>query len=190
MDLIAGLVTLTALFAYVNHRFIGLPTTIGVMLVALVFSLVLVGLDALGIGHVGALASRYVGEVDFYAVVMDGMLSLLLFAGAMHVKLDDLSSQVAYRHYGEHWVVASTFLAGAGTYLVLDLVGLTIPFIYRLCSVHSFHRLTDRRARDFEVCERAQKSGSEDRGRVTVQRRCRGGGISDSRRHRDRTAGI
>lgn len=133
LDLIAGLVTLTALFAYVNHRFIGLPTTIGVMLVALVFSLVLVGLDAVGIGRVGALASRWVGEVDFYAVVMDGMLSLLLFAGAMHVKLDDLSSHKwPIGIMASVGVVASTFLAGAGTYLVLDLIGLTIPFIYCL----------------------------------------------------------
>ena len=133
LDLIAGLITLTALFAYVNHRFIGLPTTIGVMLVALVFSLVLVGLDAVGIGHVGALASRWVGEVDFYAVVMDGMLSLLLFAGAMHVKLDDLSSNKwPIGIMASVGVVASTFLAGAGTYLVLDLIGLTIPFIYCL----------------------------------------------------------
>ena len=81
----------------------------------------------------GALASRWVGEVDFYAVVMDGMLSLLLFAGAMHVKLDDLSSHKwPIGIMASVGVVASTFLAGAGTYLVLDLIGLTIPFIYCL----------------------------------------------------------
>ena len=131
LDLIAGLITLTAPFAYVNHRFIGLPTTIGVKLVALVFSLVLVGLDAVGIGHVGAPASRWVGEVDFYAVVI-WLLSLLLFAGAMHVKLDDLRHKWPIGIMASVGVVASTFLAGAGTYLVLDLIGLTIPFIYCL----------------------------------------------------------
>jgi monovalent cation:H+ antiporter, CPA1 family len=133
LDLIALLVTFTALFAYLNHRFIGLPTTIGVMLVALAFSLVMIAVDALGIADLGDLASGIVGQVDFYAVLMDGMLSLLLFAGAMHVHLDDLASHKwPIGVMASVGVVASTFLVGGGTWFVLDWVGLTLPFIYCL----------------------------------------------------------
>ena len=133
LDLIAVLVTVTALFAYLNHRFIGLPTTIGVMMFALGFSLLLIGVNAVGVADLSGLASKVVAKVDFYTVLMDGMLSLLLFAGAMHVNLDDLAShRWPIGVMASIGVVVSTFLAGAGTYFVLDMVGLSIPFIYCL----------------------------------------------------------
>jgi monovalent cation:H+ antiporter, CPA1 family len=50
IDILALLITLTALFSYLNLRFIGLPTTIGVMIITLVMSLMLILLDATGLG--------------------------------------------------------------------------------------------------------------------------------------------
>jgi CPA1 family monovalent cation:H+ antiporter len=51
LDIAAICLTLTAILAYLNHRFVGLPTTIGVMAIALVLSLGIVGLDALGLAR-------------------------------------------------------------------------------------------------------------------------------------------
>jgi CPA1 family monovalent cation:H+ antiporter len=134
LDIAAICLVITALLAYLNHRFIGLPTTIGVMAAALVFSLTLVGLDALGVAHdLRQYEESFLRSIDFSDVVMQGMLSLLLFAGAMHV---DLSELKAYR-----WPVGglallgtllSTLLVGFGMWIVLPVVGLGLPLAYCL----------------------------------------------------------
>ncbi|NKC12377.1 MAG: sodium:proton antiporter [Gammaproteobacteria bacterium] len=133
LDLVALLITLTALFSYLNHRFIGVPTTIGVMLIALLFSLALVGADTLGLADINGMAKEVVGQIDFYAVLMDGMLSLLLFAGAMHVDLHRLAEHKwPIGTMASIGVVASTFAIGAGAYGLLGLCGFEISFIYCL----------------------------------------------------------
>lgn len=95
LNIVAIFLAVTALLAYLNHRFIGMPTTIGVMSAALAFSLILVGLDAIGVAHglheSGQLLLR---SVNFSDVLVQGMLSLLLFVGALHV---DLSEFKTYR---------------------------------------------------------------------------------------------
>ncbi len=91
LDVTAICLVLTALLAYLNHRFIGLPTAIGVMAAALVLSLMLVGLDALGIASgLRDCDESFLRSIDFSNVLMQGMLSLLLFAGALHVDLSEL----------------------------------------------------------------------------------------------------
>lgn len=78
---------------YVNHRFFGLPTAIGVMVTSLGLSLILVGLDVSGIFHVlRDFEEGLLRSIDFSEVLMQGMLSLLLFAGALHVDLSELRS--------------------------------------------------------------------------------------------------
>jgi CPA1 family monovalent cation:H+ antiporter len=134
LEIAATCLVLTALLAYLNHRFVGLPITIGVMAAALLLSLAIVGLDAVGVGH----ALRQYGEsllrsIDFSNVLMQGMLSLLLFAGALHV---DLSELKAYRWQVGVLAVISTLLStlavGYGTWLALPWVGLELPLIYCL----------------------------------------------------------
>ena len=125
---------LTALLAYLNHRFIGLPTTIGVMMTALLLSLVIIALDAAGIDYgLRQYEESLLRSIDFSNVLMQGMLSLLLFAGALHV---DLSELKAYRwQIGVLAVVStslSTLAVGVGTWLVLPWVGLELPLIYCL----------------------------------------------------------
>lgn len=133
LDLIAVLITLTALFSYVNLRFIGLPTTIGVMLIALVVSLGVIAVDAAGLADIHAVARATVAQIDFNFVLMQGMLSLLLFAGAMHI---DLSELAAFKWpigiMASVGVVASTFLIGGLSYVLLPHVGVELPFIYCL----------------------------------------------------------
>jgi Na+:H+ antiporter len=128
-----GLV-ITALLAYLNHRFVGMPTTIGVMATALAFSLALVGLDAVGLAYgLRQYEESLLRSIDFSDVLMQGMLSLLLFAGALHV---DMSELKAYR-----WPVAilavvgtvlSTLVVGYGMWFALPLAGLQLSLIHCL----------------------------------------------------------
>ncbi|MEO7242814.1 MAG: sodium:proton antiporter [Variovorax sp.] len=134
LDIIAIFLVITALLAYANHRFIGLPTTIGVMVIALVLSLAIVTLNAFGVAHDLLLAEeKLLRAVDFSDVLLKGMLSLLLFAGALHVHLDELHS---YR-----WQIgglaligtlASTALVGFGLWLLLPWLGLSLALPYCL----------------------------------------------------------
>lgn len=131
-DVIAVLLTLSALFSYLNHRFIKLPPTIGVMLIALLMSLLLLLLGQAGL-HLNEQAARLLNSVDFNQTLLHGMLSFLLFAGALHVNLDDLASQkrviVLLATAG---LLVSTALVGALSWWFFGMLGLEIPFIYCL----------------------------------------------------------
>src|SRR5437016_4020642 len=91
-DLAAILISLTALFAYLNHRFIRLPASIGVMALALGFSLVVTGVG-LFVPSIEQTARGLVRQIDFNETVLHGMLGFLLFAGALHIDLGDLASR-------------------------------------------------------------------------------------------------
>ncbi len=128
-DILAIVISLTAGFAYLNHRFIGLPVTIGVMVIALLASLLLQIIDLVGF-HVGDHAARWLSTIDFNATLLHGMLSYLLFAGALHVKLDDLHDQKwTIGTLATVGTVVSTFLVGTITWWVLGLLGVDLPFI-------------------------------------------------------------
>ena len=133
LDLLAILITLSAVFSYVNHRFIGLPTTIGVMLISLAVSLGVIAANALGVGDLHALAQSIIAPIDFNYVLMQGMLSLLLFAGAMHVNLQELAAfKWPIGILASVGVVASTFVIGGAAFVIFPLVGVDLPFIYCL----------------------------------------------------------
>jgi CPA1 family monovalent cation:H+ antiporter len=130
LDIAALLVTLTALFAWLNHKLVRLPGTIGVMGFALVLSIALIGLGALGFSGITRYAERLVASVDFTTVLMQGMLSLLLFAGALHVDLADLlSRRHAIATLATIGVLISTAIVGLSSWVVLDLVGLPARLI-------------------------------------------------------------
>jgi CPA1 family monovalent cation:H+ antiporter len=131
-QIIAILTTLAALFSYVNHRFIKLPTTIGLMLISLLFSLSLIIGSYLGLGF-EAKADRIVTSIDFNQTLMQGMLSFLLFAGALHVNLENLLRQKwTIGIFATFGVLTSTFLIGGAMYLLLGWIGLPLPFLYCL----------------------------------------------------------
>ncbi|MGW8228116.1 MAG: cation:proton antiporter [Gammaproteobacteria bacterium] len=129
----AILITLAAVFSYLNYRFLKIPTTIGIMLISLLMSLGLLGFHALGLGQIEQQAERMVRGIDFYETLMDGMLSFLLFAGALHVNLEDLSKQkwviVLLATVG---VLVSTFLVGMLAWLIFNGLGIHMPLIYCL----------------------------------------------------------
>jgi CPA1 family monovalent cation:H+ antiporter len=134
LNIVAICLVITALLAYLNHRFVGMPTTIGVMAASLAFSLALIGLNSLGLAYgLREFEDSLLRSIDFSDVLMQGMLSLLLFAGALHV---DLSELKAYRwQVGALAVLGtllSTFVVGFLMWLLLPLAGLALPLIYCL----------------------------------------------------------
>ncbi|PWQ94568.1 cation:proton antiporter [Leucothrix arctica] len=135
MDLIqtfAALISLAALFSYINHRFVKLPTTIGLLVISLLLSLALIGLGKLGF-PLESYAQALLEEVDFNKALMQGMLSALLFAGALHVSLESLKEQrwlVAV--LASVGVISSTFMVGFASFYVFEWFGLGIPLIYCL----------------------------------------------------------
>ena len=129
----AILITLAALFSYLNHRFLKIPTTIGIMLISLLLSLALLALHSLGMTQLEQHAERMVRGIDFYETLMDGMLSFLLFAGALHVNLDDLRQQKwVILLLATAGVLTSTFLVGGLSWLIFNALGIYMPFIYCL----------------------------------------------------------
>ena len=127
------LMVLTALFGFINYRVLHMPTTIGVMLIALIFSLGMVLLGWLGIDIGQADIERMLNSIDFNQTLLHGMLSFLLFAGAMHINFDDLKDQKwVISILATAGVVASTFIVGSLTWVVLDILGMPTPFIYCL----------------------------------------------------------
>ncbi len=131
-QIIALLLTLTALMAYLNHRFLRLPQTIGLMVLALAFSLGLIGL-AQFVPSVGDKARQVLDQIDFDAALLNSMLGFLLFAGALHVDMGRLWSQkwpVAL--LATLGVVTSTALVALLTWCLFQLLGQDMPVIYCL----------------------------------------------------------
>ena len=131
LDIPAILLILATIFGAINYKFVKLPHTIGLMMVALVASLSLVALDltfpSLGMS---ILVNEFLGNIDFNVTLMQGMLSFLLFAGALHVDLDQLLENkwtiLAFASIG---VLVSSFVIGGGFWLISGAVGLSLPFL-------------------------------------------------------------
>ena len=128
-EIIAILLTISAVFSFINYRFVKLPTTIGLMLIALGFSLFLIVAGKFIPGS-NQWALDLLLEVDFDETLLHGMLSFLLFAGALHVNLGDLRQQ--YRviaGLATVGIVISTFVVGGLSWLMLNLLGMHMSFI-------------------------------------------------------------
>ncbi len=131
-EIIAILVSLTAIFSYLNFRYIKLPSTIGVMLIALLLSLGLIvaGFFAPGVRDS---AEHLLKQVEFDDALMQGMLCFLLFAGSLHLKLDDLAD-----HKGVIFTLAiagvaiSLFVFGTLIYLVFGWLGFQLSYAWCL----------------------------------------------------------
>ncbi len=133
-NIAAVVLTLAAVFGFINHRWIKLPQTIGLVVIALFASFGVLALDAL-IPSLGMQDSvrRALGQIDFHETLMKGMLSFLLFAGALHVDLGDLLRRKwAIGSMATIGVLLSTFLIGLAFYFVSGAVGLNIPLTYCL----------------------------------------------------------
>ncbi len=130
--IVSVLVVLAALFGYINVRFLKLPNTIGLMLITILFTL---GIFLLSYFDNTLLeAEKYIiNQIDFRAVLLDIMLSFMLFAGALHTNFEQLKVQrwpiLAFSTLG---VLTSTFLIGGALFFILQTMGLHVDFIYTL----------------------------------------------------------
>lgn len=130
--IIGVLLTITALFSFLNNRFFRLPSAIGLMLIALIMSVAIMISDDLGFDVVDQ-ARGILNGLNFSRAVLSGMLSFMLLAGALHTNFVDLKK--------EKWVVGflatvgvilSTIIVGFGTYYVLRMLGVELSLLYCL----------------------------------------------------------
>ena len=133
-DLVAALLGLAALFGYLNHRLLKLPRTIGLLVIAMAASVAVLALDSVLPGSgVAADMRAWLADIDFSEALMKGMLSFLLFAGALHVDLGDLAERKwAISTLATVGVLLSTFLVGGAAWLLFAALGFNVPFIYCL----------------------------------------------------------
>jgi CPA1 family monovalent cation:H+ antiporter len=125
----SGLIVLSAFFSYVNARYLKLPASIGIMVIALLVSLGLLATDNI-FPHTFDRITKLIASIDLTEILMGAMLNFLLFAGAIHVHLEDLKEQrLPVVVFSTVSVVISTFVVGFLMYHILPLVGLPIPFI-------------------------------------------------------------
>lgn len=131
-ELIGALATAVAVFGYINHKFIRLPDTIGITAMGLLVSLALAIVGRHVPGAV-AWASDFAGRLDLPEVVFHGLLSILLFAGSLHINISDLAKQrLPVFVLSTVGVLLSTFIVGYGTHWLLAALGIDIGLNYCL----------------------------------------------------------
>ncbi|HEX7367429.1 MAG TPA: sodium:proton antiporter [Pelobium sp.] len=126
------LIVLSAVFAYLNFRYLKLPPSIGLMLIALITS---VALFITGNLYAEVLydATLLIKSFDFSELLLGSMLSFMLFAGAIHVNIEDLKKEkLPVMMFSTFSVVISTFLVGTLCFYLLPLFHLSIPYIHCL----------------------------------------------------------
>ncbi len=129
----SALIVLASIFSYLNYRFLKLPSTIGIMVIAIVVSIFLVSFGETVLPRTFGHLHNLMTSIDFTEVLMGAMLNFLLFAGGIHINIDDLKEQfVPVVIFSTAGVVISTFVVGFGIYYMLPLVGISLPFIYCL----------------------------------------------------------
>ena len=130
----AFLVGLSAVFGYLNHRFLRLPHTVGLVMIALAASLAIILIEFLSpASPVMEIVTGVLAQIDFYETVMRGMLSFLLFAGALHVDFTVFRSRAgAIAVMATFGILISTFLIGWLTWLILNAFGIETPFLWAL----------------------------------------------------------
>lgn len=125
-------IALSALFGYINVRFLRLPNTIGMMIVAIAFTFFLFA-STLFTDFFLDTAERIIAQIDFEHVLLDVMLGFLLFAGAMHTNFDQLRVQrwpiLVFSTLG---VMASTFICATLIYFAFQLIGIQTKYIHCL----------------------------------------------------------
>ena len=127
------LIVLASIFAYINYRFLKLPSAIGIMVIAIVVSIILVLFGESFLPRTFGHLNDLMNSIDFTEVLMGAMLNFLLFAGGIHININDLKEQFRpVLIFSTAGVVISTFIVGFGMFYLLPLVGIQMPFIYCL----------------------------------------------------------
>ncbi|WP_223608511.1 sodium:proton antiporter [Chryseobacterium sp. OSA05B] len=129
----SALIVLASIFAYLNYRFLKLPSTIGIMVIAIVVSIFLVMFGEAVLPRTFGHLNNLMNSIDFTEVLMGAMLNFLLFAGGIHININDLKEQFRpVLIFSTAGVVISTFVVGFGMFYLLPFLGIQLPFIYCL----------------------------------------------------------
>ncbi|WP_404368806.1 cation:proton antiporter [Sphingomonas sp. MMS24-J45] len=133
-DAAAVLIVLAAALGYINYRVLKLPPSVGLTVMGAVASLIVVGIDFLmPDSGVGGEVVRFIAGIDFHETLMNGMLSFLLFAGALHVDWSDMKKgRWPILILSTVGVLLSTVIVGGGFYLLAQIIGLAVPFVWCL----------------------------------------------------------
>ncbi|MDY8134555.1 sodium:proton antiporter [Aquimarina sp. 2201CG5-10] len=123
---------IAAFFNFVNYKWIKLPTTIGLMLMSLA-TIVIITFSKGIFPEFYQFFCDIVTNSDFRSLLLDGILSFLLFAGALHVNIDELAKEkwpiLLFATLG---VLISTFIVGGLTYWTAQIIGIELPFLHAL----------------------------------------------------------
>ena len=130
----AILVGLSALFGFFNHRFLHLPHTIGLVVIALLASLSIIGLNLIvPSAQIGQSVTDVLRQIDFNETLMHGMLSFLMFAGALHADFSAIkTSRLTIGVMAVFGTLISTFVIGASMWFLLGFFEFNLPFVWAL----------------------------------------------------------
>jgi|SRR5665647_75902 len=130
--LFSVLIVLSALFAYINHRVLKLPNSIGLMLVSLVFSIMILMTGNIFPAFKSVIINQLT-QMNFSELLLEGMLSFMLFAGAIHIKYIDLKSEkLSILLFSSVSVLISTFIVGFSSFYILGLFDIKVQLIHAL----------------------------------------------------------
>lgn len=127
------LIVLATIFEFINYRLLKLPSTIGIMIIAVTVSIILIAFGETLLPKTTTNLQNLVQGIDFTEILMGAMLNFLLFAAAIHINIKDLRQQLyPVIMFSSVGVVISTFVVGFATYYLLPLVGIELPLLYCL----------------------------------------------------------
>ena len=126
------IICLGTFFSFLNHRFLKLTPTVGIMALSLVSSLLVIATAGIFPDNSGAFI-RVIKSIDFHNLLINGMLSFLLFAGSIHIDAAGLKKErMPVLILATVGIFISTFVIGGLMYLILNLFHLEVGFIYCL----------------------------------------------------------
>ncbi len=129
LEFFAIIISVSALFGYINHKWLKLPTTIGVMLISVVLGIVLKTIEHFNPEYISPLRGFLTG-FNFSAFVLDFILCFLLFAGSLHVNITQLKgAKATVFSYATLGVLISTIIIGVLSYIVIGWFGFDINLI-------------------------------------------------------------
>ncbi|MDP1624068.1 MAG: sodium:proton antiporter [Bacteroidales bacterium] len=130
--LLSILIVLSAGFAYLNFRILKLPNAIGLMLVSLIFSLLIL-LAGIFFPSFKNMVAVHLNNINFSELLLEGMLSFMLFAGAIHIRFENLRHErMSIILFSTISVILSTFIIGYSTFYLLTLFGIKVNFLHAL----------------------------------------------------------
>lgn len=124
--------TIAAFFSFINYKWLKLPTTIGLMILSILLVL-LISVSKTTLPSVYNFFCDMVLNADFKTLLLDVILSFLLFAGALHVNLSSLAKEkTSIILFATLGVLISTSVVGGLLYFVTQLLNISLPFIHAL----------------------------------------------------------